>query len=304
MKTFAITLKDLKRLLKSPRFYFSLFLASMAVVGIKVLFSLPFLPIPPMFWAQFIFTFSLPCLGLAILTSCSDIISSESSEGTLLTLFYQPISDFSIVFGKFLAMLTASVIFTALNTVLIKFLHSYIWESTAFVSESQILFCFFLVALLFQLSIIGLTMFFSSIFRRSSTVTIMVIVFYEALAIIYASQLFLGTQQGVSGDFSGSTVLSQIRQILVLLLGSLLGYDIVSIIASLGPTISISEPEIIKYLPVNVDAQRILYFLISPNSKILLTEVLVSLIYILALTVLTLSLSILSIKKKRKEYLD
>ncbi|MGQ9465902.1 MAG: ABC transporter permease, partial [bacterium] len=220
MRALGIASKDTKKLLRSPKFYFSLFLASIAIVGLKVLSSAPFLPIPPMYWARFIFTFSLPCLGLAILTSNSDIISSEFSEGTILVLYSQPVSNASIIFGKFFAMFLSSVIFTGFDTLLIKFLHPYIWETTGFVSEAQILACFFLVALIFQLPIIGLTILFSSIFKRSATVTIVVIFVYEALAILYASQLIWSTPQYMPGVAGLATVI----QIFILLLGSILGY--------------------------------------------------------------------------------
>lgn len=295
MRALAITLKDTKRLLKSPKFYFSLFLASMAIVGLKVLFSAPFLPIPPMYWAQFIFTFSLPCLGLAILTSNSDILTSESSEGTILILFSQPVSNASIIFEKFLAMLFSSILFTGLDTLLIKFLHPYIWEATGFVSEAQILVCFFLAALLFQLPIIGLTLLFSSIFRRSAMVIIVVILIYEALAVFYASQLIWSLPQHIP-----IVGIAMLIQIFLLLLGSILGYDIVRI----TPAFSIKEPELIKYMPINVNSQRLLYFLISPNPEIKLAEVVISLLCLLAITTMSLILSIVIIRKRRREYLD
>lgn len=296
MRALAIALKDAKRGLKSPKFYFSLFLASMAIVGLKVLFSAPFLPIPPMYWAQFIFTFSLPCLGLAILMSHSDIISSERSEGTILVLYSQPVSNASIIFGKFFAMFLSSIIFTGFDTLLIKFLHAYIWETTGFVNETQILACFFFVALIFQLPIIGLTLVSSSIFKRSATVTIAVILVYEALAILYASQLLWNIPQGVPGV----TGLAIIIHIFVLLLGSILGYDIVR----MTPVLSIQEPEVIKYLPINVNSQRLLYFLVSPNPEIALPEVIISLLSIILITALSTILSFLVIKKKRSEYLE
>ena len=294
MKVLVIASKDIKRLLKSPKFYFSLFLASMAIVGLKILFSAPFLPIPPMFFAQFIFTFSLPCLGLAILTSNSDILSSENSEGTILILYSQPVSNASIVFGKFFAMFLSSVIFTGFDTLLIKFLHPYMWEATGFISETQILACFFFVALLFQLPIIGLTLLSSSIFRRSATITIVVILIYESLAILYASQL----QWSIPQHVPGIAGLSILIQIFILLLGSILGYDIVRI----TPILSINEPELIKYLPINVNSQRLLYFLILPNPEIALTEALISLLSIVMITTLSILLSFLIIKKKRSEY--
>lgn len=296
MKALVIASKDTKRLLKSPKFYFSLFLASIAIVGLKALFYSPFLPIPPMFWAQFIFTFSLPCLGLAALTSNSDIISSENSEGTILVLYSQPVSNASIVFGKFLTMLLSSIIFTGFDTLLIKFLHPYIWETTGFVNETQILACFFLVALIFQLPIIGLTILFSSIFRRSATITIVVILIYEGLAILYASQLLWSIPQHVPG-IAGLAILINI---FILLLGSILGYDIVRVTQIL----TIHEPEVIKYLPINVNSQRLLYFLISPNPEIALPEVIISLLSLIAITTLSIILSFFVIKKKRSEYTE
>ena len=297
MKALAIALKDTKKLLKSPKFYFSLFLASMAIIGLKVLFSAPFLPISPMHWAQFIFTFSLSCLGLAILISNSDILTSEYSEGTILILFSQPVSNSSIIFGKFLAMLFCSAVFAGLDTLLIKFLHSYIWEVTGFVSEAQVLVSFFLVTFLFQLPIIGLTLLFSSIFKRSATVTIVVILIYEALAILYASQLVWKIPHNMPAGMVG---IAMLIQTFILLLGSILGYDIVRI----APALSIKEPEVIKYLPINVNSQRLLYFLISPNSEIKPTEVIISSSCLLAITAVSLILSLLVIKKKRSEYLD
>lgn len=295
MKALAIALKDTKRLLESPKFYFSLFLASIAIVGLKVLFSAPSLPIPPMYWAQFIFTFSLPCLGLAVLTSNSDILTSESSEGTILILFSQPISNASIILGKFLAMLFGSIIFAGLDSLLIKFLHPYIWEATGFVSEAQILVSFFFVALLFQLPIIALALLFSSFFRRSAMVTIVVILIYEALAILYASQLIWSLPQRIPMVGIGMLI-----QIFVLLLGSVLGYDIVRI----TPAFSIREPELIKYIPINVNSQRLLYFLISPNPEIKLVEVVISLLCLLAITTMSVILSLLIVRRRRSEYLD
>jgi ABC-type transport system involved in multi-copper enzyme maturation permease subunit len=294
VRALTITAKDTKRLLKSPKFYFSLFLTSMAIVGLKVLSSVPFLPLPPMFLARFIFTLSLPCLGLAILSSNSDIMSSEYSEGTILVLYSQPVSNASIILGKFFAMLLSSLIFTGFDTLLIKFLHPYIWETTEFVSETQILTCYFFAALLFQLPIIGLTLLFSSLFKRSATITIVVILIYETLAVLYASQLIWSVPQHVPG-IAGLSILIQI---FILLLGSILGYDIVRI----TPALSINEPEVIKYLPINVNSQRLLYFLISPNPEIALPEALISLLSIIMITVLSILLSFLVIKRKRSEY--
>lgn len=296
MKALAIISKDTKKLLKSPKFYFSFLLASMAIIGLKILFSSLFLSISPMFWARFIFTFSLPCLGLAVLMSNSDILSSENSDGTILILYSQPISNASIFLGKFFTMLLSSLMFTGFDTLLIKFLHPYIWESTGFFSENQVLACYFLAALLFQLPIISLILLFSSIFKRSATIIIVVILLYEGLAILYASQLVWSIPQyqhipGIGG-------LAILAQIFILLLGSILGYDIVRI----SPILSIHEPEVIKYLPINVNSQRLLYFLISPSPEIPLSEAIISLLSIILMTALSIILTLFIIKKKRSEY--
>ena len=92
---------------------------------------------------------------------------------------------------------------------------------------------------------------FSSIFKRSATITIVVILIYEGLAILYASQLIWSIPQHIP-SIAGLSILIQI---FILLLGSILGYDIVRITTVL----SINEPWVIKYLPINVNSQRLLY---------------------------------------------
>lgn len=294
MKAVAIAVKDIKGLLKSPRFFFSLLLSSLAIIGLKILYSGRIL-VSPIYWTHLIFTFSLPCLGLAILASNSDILTKERSAGTLLIIFSQPISDMSIILGKFMAMFFSSFVFASLNALLIKIMHPYIWEITGFLSEGELLGSFFVVALLFQLPIIGLTLLFSSMLKRSATVTIMVILIYQLLAVIYSSQL-LWTLPGPMG----LAQLSIVIQMLFMLIGSILGYDLVMMV----PFLNVKEPSVTKYIPVNVNAQRIFYFLVSPNPEIGVFEIVLSVSSLIAIFVASLFLSFLVIRRTRREYLE
>lgn len=296
MKALTLASKDVKRLIKSPRFIFALLLSSLASVGLKIILSSILLQLFSLYIVRFIFTFTLPFLLLAILVSNSDIVSSERSEGTILTLFSQPISNASIVLGKFLAMLLTSVAFTSFNVLIITLLHPYVWEMTGFISQFQFSGSFFLAAMLFQLPIIGLTLLSSSLFKRSAVVTILVILAYEIPAIIYASQLIWQVAQ----DGVHIPAFSLI-QVLITLIGSILGYDLISIRV---PLVTIQEPELIRYIPINVNAQRLFYFLtpMSPNLKVV--DVLPSIISLIALTALTVILSLLVVRKWRSEYLE
>jgi len=307
MKTLVVASKDVKRLLKTPRFVFSLFLSSLAIIGLKVIFSPFLLQMFSFYLARFIFTFTLPFLLIAFLTSNSDIVASERSEGTILTIFTQPISNASIVLGKFVAMFLTSVAFASFNALLIILLHPYIWEMTGFINEVQFLGSFLLATILFLLPVGGLTLLFSSIFKRSAMVTILVVLAYEIPAIIYASQLTW--EAPMHGIFPAIPIIQifvmligsiPIIQIFVMLIGSILGYDLIRTV----PVITVTEPEIIKYIPINVNAQRFLYFLTLTNPGIEFNDVLASILSILALTAITIILSLLVIKRWRTEYLE
>lgn len=294
MKALTLASKDIKRLIKSPRFVFALVLSSFAAIGLKIFLSSILLQLFSLYIARLIFTFTLPFLLLAILVSNSDIVSSERLEGTIITLFSQPISNASIVLGKFLAMFLTSTVFTSFNVLMIMLLHPYIWEMTGFLSQDQFLSSFFLSAMLFQLPIIGLTLLFSSIFKRSAVVTILVILTYEIPAIIYASQL---TWQAA---FNGPRIPAlPIIQVFIMLIGSILGYDLISIRM---PFATVEEPEILKYIPVNVNAQRFFYSLTSTNQDFKLNDVIISTSFLIIWTALTMVISLIIIRRWRSEY--
>ncbi|MEM2690819.1 MAG: ABC transporter permease subunit [Candidatus Bathyarchaeia archaeon] len=298
MKALTLAFKDAKRLVKSPRFIFALLLSSFAVIGLRILLSTFLLQLFSIYVARFIFTFTLPFLLLAILVLNSDIMSYERSEGTILTLFSQPISNASIVLGKFLAMLSTSVAFTSFNALMIVMLHPYIWETTGFISQYQFLSSFFFAAMLFQLPVIGLTLLFSSLFKRSAVVTILVILACEIPAIIYASQLMWQVQNGAYTLLP----LHSVRQILTMLIGSILGYDL--ILTARVFRITFKEPEILKFIPVNVNAQRVYYFLSTTNPDLQVIDITFSIISLIALTLATVTISILIVRRWRAEYLE
>jgi len=301
MKVLIIASKDIKTHLKRPSFIFSIFLSSLAIIGPRIFFDyLDIAPValPPVFLVNLMFTFTLPCLGLALLLSNADILARERSEGTTLILFSQPVSNFSIIMGKFIAILFSSLIFALLNTLFIKILHPYIWEIRGFLSEGQLLSSFFLAALIFQLPIAGLTLLFSSIFKRSVIVPIIVIFIYQILAIIYSSHLVVR----LPAKF---VVRHELIQIFIILLGSIFGYTLYA----LGEDIpvrgmAIEEPTAIKYMPINVNAQRLFYFLTSPDPGIETFEVAISIFSLTMITAITLFLSLLIIRRARSEYLE
>lgn len=292
MKALVIAVKDIKMHWRSPMFIFSIFLSLLPIVGGRMLFEYigAYIEIPPIFLVNLIFTFSLPCLVLALLLSNASIISKERSEGTILTLFSQPISNASIILGKFVSIFSNSVIFSFVCILAIKIFHSYIWEVTGFISEGQLLTYFFFATLLFQLPIIGLTILTSSIFKRSAAVTIIVILIYEIPAVLYSSQLILSS----SPPFG-----LNILQVLLILLGSIMGYILVRM-----PPLQVKEPSLVKYTPINVNAQRLFYFLTSPSSEISILEVVISISSLIAITAVSLLLSLLVIRKYRSEYLE
>jgi ABC-type transport system involved in multi-copper enzyme maturation permease subunit len=301
MKFLVIAFKDIKEHLKGPKFYFSLFLSSLAIIGLRVLFDImriPAVAINAIFLINLIFTLSLPFIGLALLLLNADALTKERSEGTILILFYLPISDTSIILGKFITIFLSGILYTFVNVLLLRILHPYIFEATGFVTENQLIFSFFLAELLFLLPIIGLTLIFSLIFRRSATVIIMIILVYEVLAVLYSSQLVLTLP-------TPFVIGRELVQIFVILMGSVLGYMMYT--AGLLIPVSglvIEEPPIIKYLPINVNAQRVFYFLTSPSPRIQTLEVAISIFWLLLITIVLIFISLVLIKKARSEYLE
>jgi ABC-type transport system involved in multi-copper enzyme maturation permease subunit len=300
VKPLIIASKDIKMHLKSPKFIFSIPLSSSAIIGLRILFdSLHITPITinPIFLMDVTFTLTLPCMGLALLLSNADIIARERSEGTILILFSQPISNTSIILGKFIATLFSGIIYIFTNILLLRILHPYMFEISGFITEGQLISSLLLAELIFILPIIGLTILFSLIFRRSVTVTIMVILIYETLAILYSSQLTLTLTLPIPLG-----VRRELIQILVILLGSILGYMMYTL-GQLTP-LTIKEPPLIKYIPINVNAQRLLHFLISPSPTIQISEIIISVSSLIAITMVTITLSLLLIKRARSEHLD
>jgi ABC-type transport system involved in multi-copper enzyme maturation permease subunit len=341
-KALAIAQKDIERLLKSVRFFFSMILASLVALGLLLLphFITTSQPVPSgagTFLSSnlnltllFVFTLVLPGLILAFFISHSDILSRERSEGTISILFSQPVSNMSIVLGKFLTIVFTSLVFSLLNVLLLG-------AALSSLGVTPFMFVpFFFAILLFQLSIGGLTLLFSSLFKRSFMVLVMVVFFYVILVILYSSQLTLSLDlSGLSGSLPPGVVQQMERslrdsesevRLIIMFTGILFGYATVPLVntvlsgllsgltgslATLVPSgmsgsvlVKIMEPPILRFIPINVNAQRLLYLLTSPNPAIETLEIVASVFGLIGITALSLFLSLLVIRKARAEYTE
>jgi len=326
VKALAIAQKDIKRLLKSLRFFFSIILSSLVALGILLFSRLAGgqqmvsgvgMFVSPSLLIQLVFTFTLPGLILAVLISHSDILSRERSEGTILTLFSQPVSNMAIIFGKFLTMGFTSLVFSLLNVLLLGVALSSLGIASSPLGAGSLLASFFFAALLFQLSIGGLALLFSSIFKRSFMVLVAVILVHAFLVIIYSSQLTLSISASPGSEATAQAMESTLKaaetgiKIVFMLFGIILGYAIVSVpntmTSSLPSNLSstqlvkVVEPPVFKFMPINVNAQRLLYFLTSPNPQIEILEPVASVLGLVGITALWLFLSLLIIRRARME---
>jgi hypothetical protein len=68
--------------------------------------------------------------------------------------------------------------------------------------------------------------------------------------------------------------------------------------------VKITEPPILKFIPINANAQRLLYLLTSPNPATETLEIMASVLGLIGITALSLFLSLPVIRKARAEYTE
>jgi hypothetical protein len=68
--------------------------------------------------------------------------------------------------------------------------------------------------------------------------------------------------------------------------------------------VKITEPPILKFIPINANAQRLLYLLTPPNPATETLEIMAGALGLIGITALTLFLSLLVIRNARAEYTE
>jgi len=307
MKAIAITVKDVKRLLHGYRFYVSASLCVLVNVFlplIKNLFKSPWERriVFELWFIKPYYAVTLISLGFALLISISDIVSREKDKGTLTFLFALPISSFDVVFGKFLVMLSVICIFSVLNSlsfVLIVYIYNRNTEFSYFYG-STVMLSYFISIMLFQIAIGGLILFTSSIFKRSSLVPLAVIFLYLLPAVLY-SKVFIdnliANPEPVAETFHIKPFFAALylRQYFPYIFIAIMLFGLGVLIE---PSWLVYEPQVIKYLPLIVNAQRIFYKALIPEFNIGLFDLLMSGIIPLIIGIISFVLALKIIAKK------
>lgn len=264
--SFVIAVKDIKSLVRSPRFYVSTLFSGAGILFFWFI-GFPGWEWNPTAFLRIIFTISLPCMGGAILFSVSDLISREREKGTITILLTQPVSDLSIVLGKFISALFCAITFATFNSLaLASYYYSDVGEFLPF-STGTLLFLSFV---LFQLAVIGLALPLSTLIKRSIAVPLAVIIIYFAIAALYSFATVSTMAASPDAPWEIRVIIERPEVfILSILAFGLIGLEfLISIQRFMRGLVIITEPEVIKYMPINVDAQRIFYYLLGTDQEL------------------------------------
>jgi ABC-type transport system involved in multi-copper enzyme maturation permease subunit len=250
VKALVIAERDIKGLLFSFRFLLSIFMSMWAVVFLQLTRA----PVRDgASLASIFFYMSLLSLGLALLSSTSDVISREREKGTLSILLSQPVSNLDVILGKLLTVVFCIVIFLSVN--LISFAIAYPSAANRYALS------LFVSLLLSELAMGGMILIASTLTTRSMLVYTFAVLFYLIPSIAYGIAFTVSFLSNPGLDLV-KPFLQRIDRVSFFTMAVALGGLEVF---KFSRTWLVAEPPILKFLPVNVNSQRVFYHLSNPT---------------------------------------